>query len=262
MEVIIGIIFGMVVATGVGYWSMRRTNSPSVATLEPAVEEQDWKQLSYPVQQQLRHAIFECEQELKKCNNELEICYKNQLDLAEEVGKVSYIEVKGKPLFFEYNNSLTGEHRFYYERDLKKIITNEVITTTKKLLEQYQTQVDLLEIQQQLFKNLISSHQQNLEQIEQPEKISPITEKLKKHQDYLKQQTTATNTVEQQAIYNQLLLEQIAEEVQYQVDYIEQYRQLKEAHDSTTSGQEEAAPSFKIKLEEMMEQIEAKHPKF
>lgn len=255
MEVIIGIIFGMVVATGVGYWSVKKTNNTPTDELEPAPAE-DWKTLSYPLQQQLRHAIFECEQELRKCSNELQLCYQNQLELVQEVGSVSYVEVKDKPLFFEYSNSVTNERCFYYERDLKKEVTDDLKTATKKLLGQYQNRIDLLETQQQLFEKLIVSHQENLECIEQPEKINPTIEKLNKHKDYLKQQTNTTNEVEKQAIYNQLLLEQIAEEVQYQVDCVEQYNKLKDTYESTSNNS-----GFKIELEQMMKQVEAKDPK-
>jgi hypothetical protein len=258
MEIIIGIVIGIIVAMGVGYWSVKKNE-----VLLPIGEEVDavaeWKTLVYPVRQQLSNALFDCEQELKQCKQQLLRCWENQLDLIAGVGNVSHIEVKGKPLFFEYNNTLNGERFFYYDRDLSPSMTLEERLEIKTLLEQYQTRIELLQTQQQLFESLIESHQQNLETIENPEKINLTTAKLEKHQQYLHQQNTV-NEVEERAIYNEILLEQIAEEVQYQIDMVEQYNDLN-ANYTEDAPLSKDKIDFRTKIEAIITRVEDKHPK-
>ena len=107
------IIIGLVAFCGFAYTINKQTTQKALSEIQDEAEkESNWTPNTLPLEQKLRNAIFDCEQNVKKCINQLSEYYESQLDLVKNLGNKSHIEVKGKKFFFEYNNVLNKEHFF------------------------------------------------------------------------------------------------------------------------------------------------------
>lgn len=255
-EIGVGLLLGMLLVGWFVYWLGRRV-SVSDRT-EAAISLETKTAISeYPVAQQLRHALYDCEQQSKQCADQLQVYWQQQLILVNEVANVSHVEVKGKPLFFAYHNRINQENYFYYERDIKQKVLSDRLSETKVLLEQYQQKIELLWTQYCFFEQLIKSHQQNLDRLAGKEEAQQWQQKIEAHRVLLEQEKVLTEA-EKKAIYNKLLLQQIQEEVDYQEEYVRQYHLL--LQQQNTALPIEAKQRLKIEIETLIEQLENKDP--
>ncbi len=257
LEIGIGLLLGLLLAGWFAYWLSRRApQSIGEETMISTVQKATLSE--YPVAQQLRHALYDCEQQQKQCGEQLQVYWLQQLALVNEVANVNHVEVKGKPLFFAYRNQINQENYFYYERDIKQKVLPNRLSETKALLEQYQQKIELLWTQYCFFEQLVASHQQNLDRLAGKEESQQWQQKVAAHQARLQQEKVLTEA-EQKAIYSELLLEQIQEEVDYQEEYVQQYHLL--LQQQNTALPTEAKQRLKIEIETLIEQLENKDPR-
>ena len=251
-EIIAGVGFGIFIAFILGWWAMYKSNGV-LPTLEEAASTID---TTVPLQKRLRDAIYDCERQQQQCNTQIDHLCKELLDLLQDVGRVSYVGVKGKPLFFDYQHPLTGERRYYYERDLSKQIDPSVLERTRKVAQQYQQHLDALLTQRAIFEQLIRSHQENLDRINGVQQQGKQAEKLAQHQEKLAQ--LKNDPKEEKAIYNQLLLNEIEEEVNYQEECMRQYIDLSQTYQRPIDQPLDA--QYQTQLQQLLHQLESEDP--
>lgn len=257
MEIIIGCIVGTLVSMASIVWVSKKNNQKAVALEEAENEAELLEDKRVPLEKKLRDAIYDCERQLKKCEQEIDEACRQQLDLIKDVGKKSHVEVANKPLFFAYNNPISKERCFYYTRDLHKELSPEVLERTHQLAKQYQQHIDLLSTQQEIFKQLLHSHNENLM------RLSGITEKegqlgkINSHQEKLAQ-LRGEQQLEEQAIYGALLLEGIAEELDHQEECMRQYIALSSTYQRPLD--QLLDENYQKKLQELLTQLELEDP--
>ena len=131
MEIIAGIVVGTIASLVVGIWATRKNTAQAVQEL-PTPTTTD---TTVPLQKRLRDAIYDCERQQLQCDNQIDLLCKQLLDLLQDVGRVSHVGVKDKPLFFAYHHPLTNERRYYYERDLSTEMDPSALAQTQRLAD-------------------------------------------------------------------------------------------------------------------------------
>ena len=210
--------------------------------------------LEIPLDKQLRNSIYDCEKNIKTCKSQIESICSEQLDLLKDVGKISHVEVKKKPLFFEYHNPNNGQRFFYYERDLSRDIDPEVLASTQKIAQKYSKQIELLVTQKELFQKMIESNLENLDRIKGIKKENTQSEKIKIHEKKLLQMN-ADNILEQKAIYNELILTDIQDALAHQEECLSQYSELNEKYSNPFD--ENVGEKYKIEILEIIHQLDS-----
>lgn len=213
--------------------------------------------LSIPLEKKLRDAIYDCKQNIIACDKQMTKLCQQQLDLLQDIGKVSHVEVKNKPRFFKFRHPITQQQHFYYERDLNKTIPPDRLERTQQLATQYDNEIGLILTQKELFNRLIDSHQENLDRLNGIKKNDPQGLKIAEHEAQL-QQSTTDNVIEKEAIYNQLLLTNIQEELEHQDECLKQYQDLQKKYQIPSLDQHD--PDFKIAIQALIEKLELEDP--
>ena len=252
-EIIVGLVAGTVIFFGATFLLAKREiliHEKIVAEEEESINEED---PVLPLEKKLRNTIYECQQNILACKKQITKICKDQLDLLKDVGKVSHIPVKDKPLYFEYYNPVSQKRHFYYERDLSKKIAPEILENTQMLALKYSKQIDLLSTQQELFEKLIHSHKENLDRLNGIKKHSSQSEKLKIHEEKISEMTQNTS-LEEKAIYNELLIGGINDELEHQEECMRQYIALNEKYDNPFD--EKIEEKYKIQIKEIIKQLE------
>lgn len=253
-----GIAAGISLFIAFGVWFTKRQQQLLTTSVEAEEAEEIRNLPTVSLEKKLRDAIYDCERQLLACEKSIANICKDQLDLLEAVGKRSHVEVKDKPLFFAFHQPLTKEQHFYYQRDLHKDIPTEVLEQTKAVAQQYQQQIDRLLAQRELFNRMIHSHQENIQRLNGINKQHEQSKKISQHRQKIAN-LNANQQLEEKAIYNELLLKGIEEELEHQDLCIQEYQALKIKFDTDehTPATEEA---FKIKLQSIIESVELKDP--
>lgn len=257
MGIFSGLVVGTIISIAGGFWFARREIARHHNVIAEAQEQEAIERKTVPLEKRLRDAIYDCERNLKSCKNQInEIC-KNQLDLLKDVGKKSHIEVANKPLFFEYFNPISKQRHFYYQKDLAKNIAPEILENTKKIAKKYSDHIQLVITQQKLFEKLILSHKENLDRIYGVKNQNNQAKKVSLHNDKL---TTLerNNAVEERAIYNELLIEDITEELDHQEECFRQYIALNQKYGS--QPEKHIKEQFNTELKIIIQQLETKDP--
>ena len=117
-EIIVGLVAGTVIFFGATFLLTKR----EILIHEKIVAEED-ESLSLedpvlPLEKKLRNTIYDCQQNILACKKQITQICKDQLDLLKDVGKISHIPVKDKPLFFEYYNTVSQKRHFYFQIDI------------------------------------------------------------------------------------------------------------------------------------------------
>jgi hypothetical protein len=251
---ILGIAGGTALMFALTFLLAQREQKIHIDIASAESEVVDEGDLRMPLDKQLRNSIYECEQNIKTCKSQIEDICNEQLDLLKDVGKISHVEVKNKPLFFEFYNPTNGQRFFYYERDISKKIDPEVLASTQKIAQKYTQQIDLLSTQQELFKKMITSNLENLDRIKGIKREKPQSEKIRIHEKKLTQ-LHANNSLEQKAIYNELILNDIQDELAHQEECLRQYSELNQKYSNPFD--ENLGKKYKIEILEIIQQLEA-----
>jgi hypothetical protein len=262
MEIIIGCVVGTLVSMALGVWVTKKKdqvlpNTENRLQQEPALLERASTPSQLPLEKKLRDAIFDCEQHLKRCQQAIHTACCQQLDLVEGVGKKSYVEVAGKPLFLAFFNPISKEKHFYYERDLHKDLSPEVLERTSQLAQQYQQHIDLLCTQQEIFEQLLHSHQENLTRLSGLQDQEGQLGKINDHQEKLAA-LQGQQELEEKAIYEELLLESIAEELTHQEECMRQYIALSDTYQRPLD--QSIDQKYQEQLKKLLTQLELEDP--
>lgn len=254
MEIIAGIIVGIIASLVVGIWATRKnaTQTTQELPLSPKTP-----QTIVPLKKRLRDAIYDCERQQLQCNNQIDTLCKQLLDLLQNIGKVSYIAVEGKPLFFDYHHPITNEHRYYYKRDLSSQIAPEALSKTQQLAQQYQQHLDALVTQHTIFEQLIQSHQENLNRLTGVVQQSTQIKKITDHQAALSN-LKDQNRTEESTIYNQLIFQEIEEEVSYQEECLRQYVNLAQTYQQPLN--QPLNIDYQHHLEQLLQRLDSEDP--
>jgi hypothetical protein len=256
MEIIIGFIVGTVASIALGVWTTRRQN---VLQEELVLEEttSSIEENTVPLEKKLRDAIYDCERNVLACKNQINTICKDQLDLLQDVGKKSHIEVKNKALFFEYYNPTTLNRHFYYQRDLSKTMVPDILENTKKIAQKYKKHISLILTQQALFEKLILSHQENLGRISGVKNQNNQVKKVSLHKDKLAK-LEGENKLEKQAIYNELIINNISEELEHQEECLRQYIELNQKYENPFD--QDIEKKFEDQIKIIISQLEKEDP--
>jgi len=259
MEIFIGLIIGTIASIAVGIWATKKQSTLQeetlldVATFVTEAKEED----TLFLEKKLRDAIYDCERNILACKNNINNICKDQLDLLEEVGKKSYVEVKNKPLFFEYYNPTTLERHFYYQRDLSKTMAPDVLESTKKIIQKYNNHISLIITQQDLFEQLIISHKENMNRISGVKNQNTQIKKVSLHENKLAE-LEGKNKLEEQAIYNELMVNAIREELEHQEECLRQYIELNKKFE--TPFDQDVEKKFEQQIKIIISQLEKEAP--
>ncbi|BDS13543.1 hypothetical protein [Aureispira anguillae] len=254
---IIGLIVGTILSLVGGIWLTRREVARHHAIASQEEESTNQLDQTVPLEKKLRDAIYDCERNLLACKKQIDEICKNQLDLLQDVGKKSHVAVSNKPLFFEYYNPNTQERHFYYQKDLAKDIAQEVLENTKNIAQKYNNHIQLVLTQQELFEKLIESHQENLNRILGVKTQSNQVKKITQHHHKLSQ-LNEDNQLETKAIYNEMLIQDISEELAHQEECLRQYIALNKQYDHPSDQQTEEKLRIQIKM--IINQLEEEDP--
>lgn len=255
-----GIIWGAMAATTalsiLGVWLARRQKEAlgeeeSVASTPTALS------LSMPIEQRLRNAIYECERNKNLCKREIEEVCASQLDILKEIGNPSYMEVADKPFFFRYRHPISGEIRYYYNRDLNKDIEEQVLERTFEVAQNQTKHIELLESKIAFFQKLIATHQENLARINGLSGQNKQLQKLNLYQAKLDELQGKTD-IEREAIYNEYLLKEIQEELTFQEECFKQYKALNLKYNKPIG--QEVNNDFKLKIKDIIDRLEDQDP--
>lgn len=255
MEIILGFIVGTIASIAVGVWTTKRQNT--LHQEELSEETTSAVDGIIPLEKKLRDAIYDCERNVLACKNQINTICKNQLDLLQDIGKKSHIEIKNKPLYFEYYNPTTQDRHFYYQRDLSKNIAPDILENTKKIVQKYNNHISLILTQQELFEKLILSHKENLERISGVKTQNSQAKKVSLHENKLAE-LEGNNQLEKQAIYNKLLINDIEEELTHQEECLRQYIQLSQLHDDPFD--QDVEKKFEQQIKTIISQLEKEDP--
>jgi hypothetical protein len=259
MSIVIGSIAGLIISFIIGVWATKKEiiRHEEVILNAENETENSFTELALPLEKKLRNAIYDCERNIVACKKEIQAMCKDQLDLIKDVGKVSHIKVKEKPLFFEYHNPVTNDRYYYYDRDLSKKIAPNVLENTKKIASKYTNHIELLLSQKELFEKLILSHKENLDRINGSQKQSSQIEKINLHKDKISERSQ-NNKMEEEAIYNELLITGISEELDHQEECLRQYTELNEKYENPFD--EKVEEKYKLQIKEIIKQLEEEDP--
>ncbi len=254
LEIIAGVIVGIIASFVLGVWATRKNTVQ--AAVEPTALSATTES-TVPIQKRLREANYECERQQLQCNNQIDLLCQQLLDLLQDVGRVSHVAVEGKPLFFAYHHPLTGERRYYYERDLSSQIAPNALEQTRQLAQQYQQHLNALLTQRTIFEQLIHSHQENLNRLTGVSQQTTQAQKIADHRAALSDLKEKDRT-EEGAIYNQLLLQEIEEEVDYQEECLRQYIDLAQTYQNPLD--QHLDTEYQYHLEELLQRLESEDP--
>ena len=258
MGIVVSVVAGIALCAFALYFFIKReVNLHEKIVSQEEHEEGDRMNLTLPLEKKLRNSIYDCEQNILACKRQIKSICNEQLDLLKDVGRISHIAIKDKPLYFEFYNPVTEKRHFYFQRDLSKNIAPEVLENTQKIAIKYSKQIDLLTTQQDLFGKLIMSHKENLERINGVKIKGKQSKKNKLHKEKLSELRQNT-TIEEKAIYNELLISGITEEMEHQEECMRQYIELSEKYDNPSDEQVEE--KFKIEIKEIIKQLEVEDP--
>lgn len=257
MGILSGIIAGTILSLVGTFWLAQREKVRHEAILEEDETASSTNAHVVPLEKKLRDALYDCERNLLACQKQIhEIC-KLQLDLLQDVGKKSHVEVKNKPLFFEYYHPIQQERHFYYQKDLSPSLAPETLEKTLIIAQTYTQHIHLMLKQQELFQKLIESHQENLDRISGIKAQNNQDKKLSLHSDKLSQ-LDQDNQLETKAIYNKILIENINEELEHQEECLRQYIALNQQYEHPLDQQVEE--TFKTKIQTIIDQLESEDP--
>lgn len=255
-EILFGFIVGTIASAFVIVWTTRRQAAlQGKNSLEEDIDTTETSTI--PLEKKLRDAIYDCERNAAACKSQINAICKDQLDLLQDVGKKSYIEVKDKPLFFEYYNPITQDRHFYYERDLSKKMSSDVLENTQNVLQKYNDHIALIRTQEELFEKLLISHKENLDRIYGVKNQNTQVKKVSLHQDKLTE-LAGENNLEKQAIYNKLLINDIQEELEHQEECLRQYIELNQKYENPFD--EEVEKKFKNQIKIIISELEKEDP--
>lgn len=256
--IIIGAVAGTILSVVSGVWLIQKQQQWKEDEIKQE-EEENIKTVvtDIPVKKKLLDAIFNCEQNINACKNQINAICKDQLDLLQDVGTISHVEVKDKPLFFEFYNPIDDARHYYYTRDLSNDIDSEVLANSQKIATKYAKHIDLLMTQKELFERLIESHKENLDRVNGVQNQGKQVLKLNKHKNKLSK-LGEDSKIEEQAIYNDLIIEGINEELDHQEECLRQYIQLNQKYDNPFDEQIEE--KFKVEIQEIINQLENEDP--
>lgn len=258
---IIEIITGTVLGTGlfgwIAYWWTKRKKERDA--LEATQREEDnideESEALLKLEYQLKNAIFETAQNIKHCNQELKKMYVAQLELLEDVAKVNYIAVEGKPLFFKWTNRLEEKTRYFYQRDLKTHLEPAIIQKTKTVVQNYQAEIDLYLSKRALFERLLHSHHRNLNRLKGESQRDEQLEKLERFQKELDNRLDQNVKVEEQALRGEQLLESIQAKLAHQEACLVEYTKLNAAFEANQNV--DAARRVKSKIDTLIRHLDA-----
>jgi hypothetical protein len=258
IEIILGVIIGTVTSIVVGVWATNK-QAALQGEKETILDESITPAQEYtvPIEKRLRDIIYDCERNISACKNQINSICKDQLDLLQDVGKKSYVEVKNKALFFEYYNPTTLDRHFYYERDLSKTMAPDVLANTKKIVQKYSDHISLTLMQQELFEKLIVSHKENLDRISGVKNQNAQVKKVSLHKNKLAE-LDGENKLEEQAIYNELMITDIQEELEHQEECLRQYIELNQKYENPFDQNVEKKFEQQIKI--IINQLEKEDP--
>lgn len=255
-EILLGFIVGTIASAFVILWTTKKQAAlQSKNNLEEEIT--SIEDSTIPLEKKLRDAIYDCERNAAACKSQINAICKDQLDLLQDIGKRSYVEVKDKPLFFEYYNPITQDRHFYYKRDLSKTMSPDVLENTKKVLEKYNDQISLIRTQEELFEKLMTSHKENLDRIYGVKNQNTQVKKVSLHQDKLAE-LEGENKLEKQAIYNKLLINDIQEELEHQEECLRQYIELNQKYENPFD--KEVEQKFKNQIKIIISELEKEDP--
>lgn len=252
MEIFIGLIIGTIASIAVGVWATKKQTPLQEETVldAPSFSEKDD---TIFLEKKLRDAIYDCERNVSACKDQINTICQDQLDLLKEVGKKSYVEVKNKPLFFEYYNPTTLERHFYYQRDLSPKMALDILDSTKKIIQKYSNHISLITTQQELFKQLIISHKENIDRISGVKDQNIQVKKVSLHKNKLAE-LEGKNKLEEQAIYNQLMVNDIREELEHQEECLRQYIELNKKYENPF--EQDVEKKFEQQIKIIIDQLE------
>ncbi len=220
--------------------------------LDEKFEEDNFFLLEIPVEKKLRDALYESERDEIKCMEEISKIIDLQTDLVEGIGKPTYVELKGKDLFFSIKNPFTSEIRYYYYRDLDDKTEQSILTDTLNVLNLYNEHIELFLSKLDLFRKLSASHKDNLNKINGIHKQHKQLLKIKKHKGRIAEMEENID-LEIQAIKNESVLEDIERELDFQSECLRTYTQLTEEMDQPISTN--ISSDLKLKIEKLIETI-------
>ncbi len=252
---IIGLIFGAGLLTFLAFWYTRQQLDHQQLLDEEMTNETIYRTLllDLPVEKKLRNALFETERGQAKCAEEISRIIEMQIDLLEGIGKATYVHLKDKPAFFILHNPMSGEKRYYYNRDLNDSIESTMLSETQKVLLLYNEHIDLLNSKYNLFEKLSDSHLMNLQKIDGIQKQHEQLQKIKKHKGKIAALEQSTE-IEVNALKNEALLEDIERELEYQNQYLEQFSQLSAKMDESVN--KEIDKKLKTEIDSLINKID------
>jgi len=230
IEIILGATAGSLLLGGLGLWYNNKQK-----TLPPVLEDDNFSEsdkennIRKELDRKLRHALFEAERNERLCLNQLKDLYRRQLELLENVGTASHVEVKNKPLFHGFHHKLNQERLFFYEKEINQDVDFHIIEDTRQTVREYQEQIDLLHAQATFFKRLQISHQENVDRLQGVLDEDEKLKTLQKHKSFL-EEGKSKEEFDQKLIYSALQLQTIQEELEHQeaclAEYIKLQREL------------------------------------
>ena len=226
LEIILGATAGSLLLGGFGIWYTNKQKTlPPVESSNDFSDNETENNIRKELDRKLRNALFEAERNERLCTNEIRDLYKRQLELLENVGTASHIEVANKPLFHHFNNIIEQEQLFFYDRDIDKNTDNHIITETHQTVKEYQEQIDLLHAQATFFKRLQISHQENVDRLQGVLDEDEKMKTLREHKEFL-EQGKAKEEFDKKLIYSALQLQTIQEELDHQEACLAEYIKL------------------------------------
>lgn len=240
IEIILGATAGSLLLGGLGVWytNKQKQLSPILEDVEHSTSEKE-NNIRKELDKKLRDALFEAERNERLCMNELRDLYSRQLEMLNNVGELSHIEVKNKPLFHHFNDLLDNKQLFFYQKDINPQIDAHIVEETYRTVQEYQEQIDLLHAQAIFFKRLQISYQENVDRLQGVLDEDERLQTLKKHKDFLEQGKTKEK-FDEKLIYSALQLQTIQEELEHQEACLAEYIKLQQQlSDNETAFREE-----------------------
>lgn len=251
LEILVGTAVGSGLMTGLMYWYYKRKAVSGEDTNPEPLLIQGSRERS--LEQKLRNALFDSERNLRLCRQELQKLYALQLELLDGIGRVSRIEVAGKNLVFEVRNAVTGDRYFYYERELHRNVEPSIYEQTLLLLDRYQEHVVWFLQKIEFFENLSRSHRNNIERITGISKQNEQLRRLQAHARRLGESGEALHHIEKESIANELQIEDIGREIDFQEECLRQYALLNARYNPAAG--EDMPDDLRAEMQRLLEQL-------
>lgn len=256
LEIIGGAILATGVMLGISWVSFKKTPPESSFLPEEELNPVLLGQQERSLEQKLRNAIYECERNINICRDELQRLYQQQIELLNGIGRVSHIFVENKPAAFVVINSVTNEKRYYYQRDLIPNLDEKMYQQTLALVQQYQNHIELYIKKIEVCQRLRISHQENMERLTGIHEQNEQWRRIREHQERLAASDDTYQRLEKDAILNQLKLEEIGEEVDFQEECLRQYTILNSQY--SLSAEDLVPEQLQQELKQLLEKLEEK----